>query len=526
KKYLFFIPFLLLALSLSSYTNAQNTQNFSGTVKNGQNEPIPHATVLVEHHYRYKAVADSNGFFRFSLSDGTYTIKIHAVGYESHTQQISVPSESNINFTLKPSSNSNLSDVTINGLGKGVEKHRIETSGYAVNVIETKDAALQNIQTIDLLDRSAGVRVRQNGGLGGTVEYNINGLSGNAVKIFIDGIPISNYGRSFSLNSIPPALIERMEVYKGVIPGHLSEDALGGAINVILKKGMQNNFTTSYSFGSFNTHQWNATGSYQLKNSLIVKGSAFYNYSDNSYKVWGDDILYYEADGSTSGPHKAKRFNDAYDSKSLKLDFGFVNKKWADQFFVGGLISDQMKKLQHGVSMRMVYGNRHSRQNSKVGSLIYTKNNLFVKGLSVNVNSSYSYLERENIDTIGDRFDWRGTPIINPNTGLPVQYANGAEQSSIGKTLSVNSEKTFVARSNISYALNDNNAVFANILYNTFKRGVDDSFRDEIWRNFQNTRDLTKQIYSFTYQNIAFDGKLRSNVFYKSYNQKVNSHEP
>lgn len=108
-----------------------------------------------------------------------------------------------------------------------------------MNVIETQEAAKRNIQTNELLGQSAGVRIRQNGGLGSSVNYNLNGMSGNAIRIFIDGIPISTYGSSFNLNSIPPALIDRIEVYKGVVPAHLADDALGGAINVILKKGLK-----------------------------------------------------------------------------------------------------------------------------------------------------------------------------------------------------------------------------------------------------------------------------------------------
>ncbi|MCD7930525.1 MAG: TonB-dependent receptor plug domain-containing protein [Tannerellaceae bacterium] len=105
-----------------------------------------------------------------------------------------------------------------------------------MGLIDAKKLEFQSIQTTELLDRTAGVRIRQSGGMGSDVQYNINGLTGNSIRIFIDGIPVRNYGSSFSLSSIPPAMIERIEVYKGVVPAHLSEDALGGAINVILKK--------------------------------------------------------------------------------------------------------------------------------------------------------------------------------------------------------------------------------------------------------------------------------------------------
>ena len=107
------------------------------------------------------------------------------------------------------------------------EKRIIKTKGFAVNVIDTEQEGLKNIQTNVLLNRSVGVTVRQDGGLGSAVSYNLNGMSGNSVRIFVDDIPISAYGSSFSLNSIPPSLIERIEVYKGVIPSHMTDDAMG-----------------------------------------------------------------------------------------------------------------------------------------------------------------------------------------------------------------------------------------------------------------------------------------------------------
>ncbi|ULT25225.1 TonB-dependent receptor plug domain-containing protein [Sphingobacterium sp. E70] len=93
----------------------------------------------------------------------------------------------------------------------------MEIGGFAVAVVETKEAALRNLTTNELLDRTVGVRVRQNGGVGSQIEYNLNGMSGSTIGIFLDGIEVSTYGSSFNLNNIPPAMIERIEVYKGVL---------------------------------------------------------------------------------------------------------------------------------------------------------------------------------------------------------------------------------------------------------------------------------------------------------------------
>ncbi|CAN0380398.1 unnamed protein product, partial [Ectocarpus sp. 4 AP-2014] len=167
-----------------------------------------------------------------------------------------------------------------------------ETQGFVVNIIETKEASIRNIQTNELLNTTVGVKLRQNGGLGSNVEYSLNGLSGRSISIFIDGIPISVYGSSFSLNSIPPSMIENIEVYKGVVPGHLADDALGGAINIVMKRGAKTNLNAAVSYGSFNTFQASINSLYRYKNSgFTIKASGFHNYSDNDYKISGKTIV-------------------------------------------------------------------------------------------------------------------------------------------------------------------------------------------------------------------------------------------
>jgi outer membrane receptor protein involved in Fe transport len=404
-------------------------------------------------------------------------------------------------------------------------KREIETSGFAVNVIETAKAALQSVQTNELLDRSAGVRIRQDGGMGSHIHYNINGLSGNAVKIFIDGVPSTNFGSSFSLNSIPPVLIERIEIYKGVVPGNLSEDALGGAINVVLKRQKtRNSLLTSYSVGSFNTHQWNMTGSFRQENGLGVDASGFYNFSDNNYEVWGEAISFKDYSGVTTLNQRAKRFHDAYRSYGGKFNFGYTDVAWADRFLIGGVLSRDYSEVQHGRTMNKPYGDRHTRGNSNVGTLTYEKKNLLLEGLSVKMDASYSYLERQVIDTVGSMYDWRGTPITYPD-GSNVTYNSGAESGS-AKTTAINNDKTLVSRINIGYVINRQNKLYVNYLYNNFKRGTKDEMQPLGLQLLENTRDLQKNIASFTYENLSFDDKLRTNVFYKHYFQKVTSNEP
>jgi outer membrane cobalamin receptor len=491
-----------------------------GTVSFEDGKPVVGALVFIT-NYEKKAVTDERGKFIIDkVNYGNYTLEISSVDSENHLSRIEVKSaETELNFKLKRA-NSQLSEVVVTN--KSVKKE-IETKGFAVNVVETKEAGLRSLQTNELLDRTAGVRIRQDGGLGSHIHYNINGMTGNAVKIFIDGVPSTNFGQSYSLNSIPPALIDRIEVYKGVVPAHLSDDALGGAINIVMKQNKKTLLNTSYSFGSFNTHQYNINGSFRTEKGFTVDGSAFYNYSDNDYKVWGEEITFRNYQGVVTPNQKAKRFHDAYRSYGAKVDAGWSNVKWADRFTVGGVFSEDYKEIQNGVTMQRVFGDRHSRRNSKIATLSYLKKDLFTKGLSVKVDASYSHLRTQLIDSVGIIYDWRG-PILYPD-GTPVRYTSGAELGN-NKTAVINTDKTFVVRANIGYQINDNNTFYVNYLFNNFERGTSDKFLPLGLQLLQNTRDLQKSIASFTYENLSFSERLRSNIFYKNYNQEITSNEP
>ena len=519
------IIFLLTIFSSLSVIAQSNL--LSGTVKYENGKPVADATVVIKSNNRH-VLTDEKGRFEFdNVSYGKYEIEVISIEIQQKTFSVRF-SENKKHFSLiVVPSEINLNEVVVS---TNSIKKEIETKGFAVNVIETQKIAVQSIQTNELLERTAGVKVRQDGGLGSHVHYNINGLSGEAIKVFIDGVPTSNYGPTFSLSSIPPALIERIEVYKGVVPGHLSEDALGGAINIILKQQRKKSLTTSYSYGSFNTHQWNATGNYRWKNGLTFEGSAFYNYSDNNYKVWGDDIYFIDASNENLGKviesdgKKVKRFHDAYESLGGKFNFGFTNVKWADQFLIGGVLSKDYKEVQNGVTMKRVYGNRHNRRRSNVATLNYSKENLFTKGLFLKVDATHSYLKRQVIDTINTRYDWNG-PIIKED-GSYLTYANGAVEANKMKTAEINKDYTNMVRGNLGYHINDNHTFYTNYMFNNFERKISDVYQPSAIQELTNTRDLRKNVLSFTYESLFLSDKLRTNIFYKLYFQKVTSNEP
>lgn len=430
---IFYCLFIFLFVGLSNI-QARNCL-LSGVVLDEKNQPVSHAIVLLK-ELNKQVLTNEKGEFEFSTVDfGHYKLEVSSmeikslgvfIHYKSCQDYFILTAESLIGTSL------NEMVITVQNA-----KKQIETSGYAVNVVTPEHFAIQSIQTNELLDRTAGVKIRQDGGLGSRVNYNINGLSGRSIKVFIDGIPAENYGSSFSLNSIPPALIDRIEVYKGVVPIYLSQDALGGAINLVLKQKVKNSLSLSGSYGSFNTHQYNVNGSFREYNGVTVNANGFFNYSDNDYRVYGKQVRIIDTNAKVTNPKNgAKRFHDTYRSYGGKVDFGFTDVKWADKFLIGGVISGYSKEIQHGSTMEKVYGNRHAKRDSYISTFTYTKKNLGIDGLAVKIDASYSDLTHQVIDTVGTMYDWSGKPIRDSDGNI-AKYKTGAEVAS-QKTLEKN----------------------------------------------------------------------------------------
>lgn len=516
----FTLVLIVCSLLVSTYCFGQ-TCKVSGTLSFEDGTPVAYASVFIQSLKKH-VLSDERG--RYVLSDipfGSHEIQVSSLEIQKHGFHVTVNKPIlKLSTVLKRAAHSDLDEVLVEG---DSYKDEIEVAGFAINVIETKKASLQSLQTNDLLNRSVGIRVRQNGGLGSSVSYNLNGMSGNSVRIFIDGVPISTYGQSFSLNSIPPALIDRIEVYKGVIPVQLADDALGGAINVILKKGAVNNLTASVSYGSFNTQQANISGLYRNSNTgFTLKASGFYNYSDNDYEVWGKFVRNILPNGRYEYV-RAKRFNDAYKSLGANIQVGFTDVKWADQLYLGYNVSDDYNEIQHGTYMTIPYKGRFTTSQANVLSLNYIKSNFLTKGLELNFNGMISDRKQVVNDTVRWNYNWFGE-ISKGLTGKPILRPTGAQQGA--PTINHINRNVTTFRGGLTYDFSSQHRLIFSHLFYTIDRTQQDEMKNDVEREFIGTRDLTKNIAALAYEATLFDSKLKANAFGKFYQQKIDRMDP
>ena len=507
-------------VSSSMYAGNENGRMVIGGIVTTKNDtPIDFATVHLSGTH-FGCLTDDKGAYKLEVPAGAYRLIVSSLGYKQQEIPVEIKSHLNLNVTLEENEHM-LDEVVITAK---TDSRKEREKGFAISAIDTKKAAFSNLQTSELLNRTSGVKLRQSGGAGSDIQYNINGLSGNSIRIFIDGIPMENYGNSFSISSLSPSLIEKIDVYKGVVPAHLTDDALGGAINVVLKQPTTSTISTSYTFGSLNTHKWDLNANYRNhKNGFTMQGSSFFNHSDNNYKVWGDPIKITDPQNGKVEKIKAERFHDAYQSKGLTLNAGFTKVEWADKLLLGLIYSDMKKDIQHGATMDVVYGNRHSNQHALMGKIMYEKRNL-VPNLDVSVNATLSRGNRQIVDTIPYMYNWLGEIMTDRNGNLLTWNKGGGEAGKA--TLAKNIETTLAGRARVAYHFLPTHFIAGNVLFNGFTRDVKDPYLTEVEQRFTDTRKIRKVILSLDYNGKFLDEKLQTNAFYKHYIQGVRLTDP
>jgi len=499
---------LFSVISLSAFS--QTSSSISGTVKDGK-EVIVGASIQLK-DAKIGATTDQSGNFEIrNVQPGNYTLVVSYLGFIKESKNVTVKQGQNvkIDFSLKKDQKQ-LNDVAVNGKTK---TQAIKESGFSVNAIDTKKLANTTADLNQILNRSTGVRIREQGGLGSDFKFSINGLSGKQVKFFVDGIPMDVMGSAMSLNNIPVNMADRLEVYKGVVPVNLGADAMGGAVNVITNQKVSNYLDVSHSYGSFNTNRSSLTGQFvDKKTGIIVKASGFYNASDNSYIMKDVDVVQggtrignYISDlnGAEFVRTDVRRFHDNYESLLGQIEAGVTNKKWADVLFVGVGYNEAHQDLQTGFDQNIVYGEVTRASKARSATLRYKKDNLFTDGLSLSAFLARSKDTYKTTDTVKRTYNWDGT-----------YFDKGYSEMGGIKTISNIIRPRTYAMANLSYVINSEHSLNLNYTFDHLKNR---NFNELLTDHDETPGLLRKQIVGLAYQQDLLDKKLVNTAFVKYY---------
>ncbi|MGD1891640.1 MAG: TonB-dependent receptor [Cyclobacteriaceae bacterium] len=478
--------------------------NLQGTITDDENNPLPGATVIVV-GTTTGVTTDSDGFYEIrNLEAGTYTIAVSMVGFETLRKETSVTQNEvqEVNFTLT-SGTAELDEVMVIAES---EAKRLSSNPLQISSIDVVKLQNESADVVTVLNRTAGVRVRQSGGLGSQTNIQLNGLTGQAVRTYIDGIPLALYGGSIQINNIPVNAIERVDVYKGVMPIDVGTDALAGGINVVSRQVDYDYLDASYQLGSFNTHIGSLNASRKFGEHIIVSVNSFYNYSDNNYSIRAQQ----RTPDFKEEEVEAERFHSAHQSSMVQGTIGLVNTHLADKLTYSVGYNQRYDEIQHGVRIgNRAVGEADLERNALVHNLQYQKT-FFKDKLLNNYFGKFSIAKEFVDDSTTNVYNWFGEIVATNNQGMEVL---GLPSQREGET------RSQAHRVNLEYSLSSVHTIKLSSFLSDQKVVGNDPLAPAIGGIDPNTVPsfLTRSISGIAYESKWFDAKLESILFGKYY---------
>ncbi|GAA3627364.1 TonB-dependent receptor [Flavivirga jejuensis] len=516
----YIIALLLFTQGIQLMSQNNNTFAIHGKVTDSSGEPAIYAHVIIDSLNMATATDEEGNYNLQKLPNGTYRISAKMVGYKTQTKSVRIQDAplTSVNFTLEEDVTS-LSEVVISA---ETEKRKLEHTAQAVGVIETKKVKLQSADLGEVLAKTEGVTVQRSGGLGSNTRFSLNGLSGDKVRFFYDGIPLNFSSYAFGIANVPVNAISRIELYKGMVPIVFGADALGGAVNLVpLKERNGWSGSASYQLGSFNTHRAiGSIGYVSDKTGLFFNVAGFYDYTDNNYKI---DVAVDNDEGQLH-QETVERFHDAYCAYGTNLRLGIRNKKWANELSVESYFGNYTNEVQNSQSPGLIsypdFGINNAVAGNPFGEVHFTNfsvgtnlryNINIADRWKLNLNGGYNYTERESLDLGYNLYNWFGE-IVRENS---IAGEFGDADNLITKS------KNWFARQQTVYAINNNHILKLALAPTYTYRTGDDLLVDGRFDEALDDYYLFDFVTGLEYTADFNEGKLQNIAFVKNYQQNI-----
>lgn len=428
----------------------------------------------------------------------SYVVLTRYVGYET---AIDTLKSSIKKHTIRLRANAReLDGVVVTGKSK---VQFMRESPEAITVINGKDLQGRPVSLETILDKTIGLKVGQTGGLGSSSRIIVHGLEGNRIQILWDGIPMSTSDGTFSLDEIPIDIIERIEVYKSIIPARFGCDGLGGAVNIVTKEFSTDYLDASYELGSYQTHKGNVFSRKNFPKSGILLGAGgYYTSAKNDYPFRvpeRENLL-------------VKRDHDRFRSYMLKGKVAFT-KLWFDEISTEFGYYNRFNEIQ-GVLKNI----QHAENKS---SMLMFENKLIKKGMLNNrlhfeSHFSLSHTTNNFTDTARVNHDFEGNIYPSPN---------GQGETGSVPHASDDNFFEFNERINFDYKISSNHNFNLNVLFNYAHEQPKDDLASK-HAGFEVAgfpRKKTSIVSGLTYESKLFSRKLTNMLSAKHYylNSKI-----
>lgn len=415
---------------------------------------------------------------------------------------------------LPPSAASPTEPVEVTVAGARTAAEQLQQSAEAVNVIDTQRAKQQTADLGEVLARTQGVAVRRSGGLGSNTRFSLNGLYDDQIRFFLDEIPLALAGYPFGVVDVPPNLVDRVEVFRGVVPIRFGADALGGAVNLVSDATYESHAAASYQLGSFGTHRVTLEGRWlDEPTGLVASIAGFLDRADNDYDV---DV---EIPDDRGRLHDATvpRFHDAYAAQGGTVEVGVIDQPWAKRLLVRGFLSSYQKELQHNTVMTVPYGEVNYGETVYGGTARYEAE--LAPRLDLEIVGSYAH----RIIDYSDQSPW-----VYSWTGEQVRKRRVAGETDVRPHDQTVWQDSVFGRALASWTITPQHALRASLTPSYATRSGDERLQadPEARDPLTAQRDLFTFVSGVEYELDLLGERLSNIVFVKDYYYDAQSEEP
>ncbi len=246
-------------------------------------------------------ITDEAGILELTNTAFPFVIAVSHVGFVQQQKEVAAPGE--YSFSLTPSA-SQLNEVVVTGQ---FEPQSVSKSVFKVRVITLETIQSKGATRLqDVLNTELNIRFSNDPALG-VSDMQMQGMSGQNVKILLDGIPVigrQGTTNSFDLNQININTIERIEIIEGPMSTIYGADALAGVINIITKKPEAEKLT-----GSVKIHEESVGSEYSLFKEGIHQENISASYRKNAIHTLIDGGHYYSGGWQGNAEGRDKTFN-------------------------------------------------------------------------------------------------------------------------------------------------------------------------------------------------------------------------
>ena len=197
-------------------------------------------------------------------NNSNLNVKISHVRYQSLNTNIG---KNDTVFILKEK-NIIVDEVVVTAQIKPTKLSETIQKVKVISRLDIDNQAANNLK--DLLDKEMNMRLSYDNVLGSSVS--IQGISGQNVKILVDGVPvIGRLNGDIDLSQINLNNISKVEIIEGPLSVDFGTDALAGTINLITDKDSKNLFSSYYNLFYESVGNYNAdlNLSYRLKKHSV-----------------------------------------------------------------------------------------------------------------------------------------------------------------------------------------------------------------------------------------------------------------